>query len=69
MGAPLKQTPPRLRALFQDDAPPLYSGDVPILIFDAAFSEKWEYVWMNRVRAGLVKAPEELPYLGADIQD
>ena len=29
-----------------------------------SYSEKWEYVRQNPVRAGLVKAPEEWPYQG-----
>ncbi len=29
-----------------------------------AYSEKWEYVYQNPVRAGLVGSPEEWPYSG-----
>jgi REP element-mobilizing transposase RayT len=47
-------------------APPLWQPDY----FDhfirsaASYSEKWEYVRNNPVRAGLVRAPEDWPWQG-----
>jgi putative transposase len=35
-----------------------------ILRSDESYSEKWEYVRQNPVRAGLVQTPEEWPYYG-----
>lgn len=29
-----------------------------------SYSEKWDYVRLNPVRAALCKEPEDLPYLG-----
>jgi hypothetical protein len=31
---------------------------------DESYSEKWDYVWRNPVRAGLVAKPEDWPYQG-----
>jgi REP element-mobilizing transposase RayT len=31
---------------------------------DESYAEKWDYVWRNRVRAGLVAKPEDWPYQG-----
>ena len=35
-----------------------------LLRHDESYSEKWFYVWMNPVRAGLVKRPDDWPYQG-----
>ncbi len=35
-----------------------------LLRHDESYAQKWHYVWMNPVRAGLVSAPEEWPYQG-----
>ena len=35
-----------------------------LLRSDESYSEKWDYVWRNPVRAGLVEAPEQWPYSG-----
>jgi REP element-mobilizing transposase RayT len=35
-----------------------------VLRSDESYSEKWQYVRCNPVRAGLVQAPEEWPYQG-----
>jgi len=35
-----------------------------ILRHDESYSEKWDYVRQNPVRAGLVKTPDEWPYQG-----
>jgi putative transposase len=31
---------------------------------DENYAEKWDYVWRNPVRAGLVNQPEQWPYQG-----
>jgi REP element-mobilizing transposase RayT len=31
---------------------------------EESYREKWEYVWQNPVRAGLVERPEDWPYQG-----
>ena len=31
---------------------------------DESYAEKWEYVWRNPVRAGLISRPEDWPYQG-----
>jgi putative transposase len=35
-----------------------------ILRSDESYAEKWNYVWNNPVRAGLVKTPDDWPYQG-----
>jgi len=35
-----------------------------LLRHDESYSEKWLYVWMNPVRAGLVQRSEDWPYQG-----
>ena len=35
-----------------------------LLRHDESYAQKWDYVWMNPVRAGLVAAPEDWPYQG-----
>jgi len=35
-----------------------------LLRHDESYSEKWDYVWRNPVRAGLVSRPEDWPYQG-----
>lgn len=35
-----------------------------VLRSDESFSEKWDYVFNNPVRAGLVSNPEDWPYAG-----
>ena len=35
-----------------------------LLRHDESYAEKWRYVWMNPVRAGLVSVPEAWPYQG-----
>ena len=35
-----------------------------LLRSDESLTEKWRYVEMNSVRAGLCSVPEEFPYLG-----
>ncbi|HEX4638054.1 MAG TPA: transposase [Chthoniobacterales bacterium] len=38
-----------------------------ILRNDESYSGKWEYVWQNPVRAGLVKEADEWPYQGEPV--
>ncbi len=40
-----------------------------LLRSDESFSEKWDYVYRNPVRAGLVTEPELWPYSGEIIED
>lgn len=35
-----------------------------LLRHDESYAEKWDYVWRNPVRAGLVAQPEDWPYQG-----
>jgi len=35
-----------------------------LLRHDESYAQKWDYVWRNPVRAGLVAAPEDWPYQG-----
>jgi putative transposase len=35
-----------------------------LLRHDESYAEKWDYVWRNPVRAGLVTNPEDWPYQG-----
>ena len=35
-----------------------------LLRHEESYEEKWEYVWLNPVRANLVSAPEAWPYAG-----
>jgi putative transposase len=35
-----------------------------LLRHDESYAEKWDYVWHNPVRAGLVSQPEDWPYQG-----
>lgn len=35
-----------------------------LLRHDESYAQKWDYVWMNPVRAGLVRTPEEWLYQG-----
>jgi putative transposase len=35
-----------------------------LLRTDESYSQKWDYVWRNPVRAGLVERPEDWPYQG-----
>jgi len=35
-----------------------------LLRSDESYEQKWQYVRLNPVRAGLVKSPEEWPYAG-----
>jgi REP element-mobilizing transposase RayT len=35
-----------------------------LLRHDESYAEKWDYVWRNPVRAGLVAKPEDWPYQG-----
>jgi len=35
-----------------------------LLRHNESYAEKWDYVWRNPVRAGLVAKPEDWPYQG-----
>ncbi len=35
-----------------------------LLRHDESYSQKWDYIWHNPVRAGLVARPEDWPYQG-----
>jgi REP element-mobilizing transposase RayT len=35
-----------------------------LLRHDESYAEKWDYVWQNPVRSGLVTRPEDWPYQG-----
>lgn len=39
-----------------------------LLRHDESYAQKWEYVWMNPVRAGLARTPEEWPAQGKIVE-
>ncbi len=49
-----------------DIAPPLWQPEFfdHVLRSEASYAEKWDYVYRNPVRAGLVATPEQWPYAG-----
>lgn len=56
------------RFLRQTDAkPPLWQPEFfdHLLRSDESRSQKWDYVWANPVRAGLVEQPKDWPYAGS----